>query len=363
MSCIAMAATSPYCSCIITVISAPVYLSSVCSGQHAAQHHKVGAAYAPHFHLDQLVFTYDVSAQREDARQQELSPCLYVFWSPTNFTLQLLTHIYIFNHSNTRTVSDLQYIEHLHATTMSDELYLEPNLFSSPQSSFTRTKSSSKPNDDFSTRPLGPNTIFYLAIIAPHTDTYQVLGPVTTFSHLLPKIEDIVSNSPKAIDKLAAIRSIEDVWGDSEPNLEFAERGFSTFVVDGQRGVYTVLKILREENEAVKEELPSPVYTITTHGPLSHKGEGYVATTKLVGSYVERAEAKGAAEKAMRDLVKGEKGLKESEDWGRESKGGGMLIAMNSETRWEVRIGYEDEVHKRAKEELERDGEKVGWRF
>jgi hypothetical protein len=39
------------------------------------------------------------------------------------------------------------------------------------------------------------------------------------------------------------------------------------------------------------------------------------------------------------------------------------LMAMNSVARWEVRIAYEDEVHKRAKEDLDREGGYVGWRF
>jgi hypothetical protein len=247
---------------------------------------------------------------------------------------------------------------------MSEEVYFEPNPFESNKSASSSTKVMAKPNDDFSTTPLTPFTIFYLAIIKPHTDTYEILGPCTSFSHLLPKISEIVSNSPKAIDKLEAIRFISDVWGDKEANEEFAERGFGTFVVDGQRGVYTVLKVLREENKEVRDELPSPVYTITTHGPLTHKGnKGLVATTKLLGSFVNQAEAKGAAGKAMRDLVRGEKGLKESEDWGKESKGGGLLMAMNAEHRWEVVVRYEDEVHKRRKEEGDRGGEDISWRF
>jgi hypothetical protein len=248
---------------------------------------------------------------------------------------------------------------------MSDDVYFEPSPNSStrPSSYSILNSSSSKPADEFSTPALRPNTIFYLATIAPHTDTYSILGPTTSFQHLLPKVNDVVSNSPKAIDKLEALSTIENLWGGTEPNHDFNERGFGTFIVDGQRGVYTVLKILREVNEAVFEELPSPVYTVTVHGPLTHDNKGYVKTTRLVGSFADRKEAKVAAEKEMRELVKSEKGIKQSEDWGCDGKGGGILMAMNSEAGWEVRIAYEDQVYKRVKEELERGGRTIGWRF
>jgi hypothetical protein len=248
---------------------------------------------------------------------------------------------------------------------MADELYFEPNPFSSAQASrtFVLKATTGKPADDFSTPPVGTHTIFYLATIAPHTDTYTIYGPVTSFQHLLPKINEVVSNSPSAIDKLDALATIEDVWGETEPNHDFAERGFKTFVVDGQRGVYTVLKVLREENAAVFEELPSPVYTVTTHGPLTHENKGQVKTTRLVGSFVDRKEAKKVAGFEMETLVEDEEGVKRSEDWGKKGRGGGVLMAMNGEARWEVKVAYEDEVHKRAMEEMEREGGDMGWRF
>jgi hypothetical protein len=235
---------------------------------------------------------------------------------------------------------------------MSEQLYFEPDFSSSSKrTTSTPVKPFAKPNDDFSTPPLAPDTVFY-----------EIFGPETTFAALLPKVIDIVSNSPKAIDKLDAIRDITDVWGDSEPNLEFAEMGFKTFVVEGQRGIYTVLEILREENKTVKEELPSPVYVITSHGPLVD-GKGYVETTKLIGSYVDQKEAQDMAEKVMEDLVRGEKGLKKSVEWRKESKGGGMLMAMGVSKRWEVKVAYEDQVHMRAKDDLDRGREDIGWRF
>lgn len=240
---------------------------------------------------------------------------------------------------------------------MTDEIY-----FASTNSTYTPT-SPPLPTDDFTTPPLLPNTIFYLATIAPHTDTHTITGPVTSFTHLLPAIESTVNNSPSAIDKLDALRTIEDVWGDTEPNWDFEERGFTTFVVKGQRGTYTVLRILREENPDVFANLPCPVYTITTHGPLNSEGKGYADRTKLVGSWVERKDAREVAEKCMGEMLEGEEGVKRSEDWGLVGKGAGILIGMTAEKRWEVRIAYEDQVLKRAKEGMERKGEYVAWRF
>jgi hypothetical protein len=248
---------------------------------------------------------------------------------------------------------------------MADELYFEPNPFTSTKASrtFVPTPTSGKPADELSTPRLAPNTIFYLATIAPHTDTYSIYGPAIAFQHLLPKINEVVSNSPLAIDKLDALSTIKDVWGETEPNHDFLERGFKTFIVDGQRGVYTVLKVLREENAVVFGELPSPMYTVTTHGPLTHDNKGYVKTTKLVGSFVDRREAKKVAEFEMETLLEDEEGVKRSEDWGKKGRGGGVLMAMNGEARWEVKATYEDEVHKRAMEEMEREGGDMGWRF
>ncbi|KAF1921353.1 hypothetical protein BDU57DRAFT_46989 [Ampelomyces quisqualis] len=240
---------------------------------------------------------------------------------------------------------------------MTEEIY-----FASTHSTYTPS-SPSLPTDDFTAPPLTPNTIFYLATIAPHTDTHTITGPVTTFTHLLPAIERTVNDSPSAIDKLDALRTIEDVWGDTEANHDFEARGFTTFIVKGQRGTYTVLQILREDNADVFANLPCPVYTITTHGPLSAEGKGYVGATELVGSWVERKDARDVAERCMVEMLEGEEGVKRSEDWGVGGKGAGILMGMTAEKRWEVRIAYEDQVLKRAKEGMERKGEYVVWRL
>ncbi|KAH8702761.1 hypothetical protein GQ44DRAFT_631346 [Phaeosphaeriaceae sp. PMI808] len=228
----------------------------------------------------------------------------------------------------------------------------------SPTSSIFIPKQTPKPKDDFTTPDLRPNTIFYLAIIKPHTDSHTLIGPVTLFTHLLPHIEDIVSNSPRAIDKLHALRTIEDVWGETEPNHEFAEKGFKTFIVEGQRNTYTVLKVLTEISKDVTDTLPGPVYTVTQTGPLKSGAdvEGYAWRSSLVGSWVIRKDAEAAARKAMGDMIGGREGVKVSETWQKGGWGGGILMAMSAEHRWEVNVKYEDQVLKRAKEGFEREG-------
>lgn len=261
---------------------------------------------------------------------------------------------------------------------MSDDLtlFFEPD--SGPLSSSTNTITT-KPTDDFTTPPLIPNTIFFLSITTPKTDSFRLLGPVKSFASLIPDIESLVSNSPSAINKFEALRTIEDVWGETEPNHEFAERGFSIFIVEGQREMYTVLKVERRVSKMVWKELPSPVYTVTRHGPLiqptpsatisksssvplpTHKG--YAQTSHLISSYVSRAAAKSAAESAMQSLLKDVRGAVVTQSWEKGTKGAGVIMAMMGGKRWEVRVGYEDQVLKRAREEVDREGGEVGWRL
>ncbi|KAF3042941.1 hypothetical protein E8E12_007927 [Didymella heteroderae] len=157
----------------------------------------------------------------------------------------------------------------------------------------------SKPADKFCPLSSSPTSIFYLAIITPHTDKHEIHGPAPCFSQLLPKISEVCSDSPSALDKLESLQySAPDVWGEQTANPRFKKEGFTTFVVEGQRGTYTVLEILREENAKVREVLPAPVYTVTRHGPLVHtysgvggktkleSAKGVAATSMLVGSYV-----------------------------------------------------------------------------
>lgn len=182
----------------------------------------------------------------------------------------------------------------------------------------------------------------------------------------------IVSGSPLAIKKMKTLRYIVDVWKDVERNHDFDERGFGTFVVEGQRGVITVLKVLRKVSKTVFNDLPSPVYTVTSHGPLTYSPspnspggpglKGYVSSTKLIGSYVSRNKAKFAAESALEEMTDGIRGLKVSKTF-ETGAGGGMIMGMTASKTWEVRVTYEDQVHKRAREEVDRENERdIGWR-
>jgi hypothetical protein len=237
-----------------------------------------------------------------------------------------------------------------------------------------------KPKDILNVPPVAPDTVWYLAVIKPHVDSHEIHGPVKKFGHLLPKIKEIVSNSPNAIDKLDELQETEDVWGEREKNDEFFISGFERLVVEGQRGSFTVLKVMREVDHDIFETLPAPVYTVISSGPLKHaptpskgkgglsgkfeaeKPNGYALKTVLHKSYVERAAAKEAAQDVMNDLLLGEKNAKVIEKWEKGSKGGGLFIAMSASAMWEVKVVYEDDALKRAMDDSNRTREGLRWR-
>ena len=260
---------------------------------------------------------------------------------------------------------------------MSDQILFDPKPYNPSTIVEPPTSGFQKPTDGFKVPPVLPDTIWYLAIIKPHVDSHEIIGPVKAFKHLLPKIQDTVSNSPRAIDKLELLVEIEDMWGEREKNVEFERSGFERFIVEGQRGVYTVLKAIREVNKEVFDILPAPVYTVVSVGPLQHAGakkdagtgrdkyskpKGYAETTELHGSWVDRASAVEVARNVMRGLLDGEAHAKSAETWGRDGKGGGILIAMNGTAMWEVKVLYEDQAVKRAMEEASRGGGGTVWR-
>ncbi|KAI4715141.1 hypothetical protein J4E89_000827 [Alternaria sp. Ai002NY15] len=236
-----------------------------------------------------------------------------------------------------------------------------------------------KPVDELAFIDVEPNTIWYLSIIRPHIDSHELFGPAKAFRHLLPQIEDVVSNSPPAIDKLAVIKEKpnddflfeDDEDEEKEVDEEFLEKGFDTFIVEGQRGVYTILKMHREINKDVFDILPAPVYTIISAGPLAHaehssstslsskfeasKPKGYAATTKLHASYVDRADAKEDAEHIFTVLLLDTEDVKKTKRWEKGTKGGGILIGMNASSMWEVKILYMDDPIGRAQEEADRE--------
>ncbi|KAJ4984871.1 hypothetical protein SVAN01_09655 [Stagonosporopsis vannaccii] len=232
-----------------------------------------------------------------------------------------------------------------------------------------------KPLDDFRPVPLDRASVLYLAVTMPHTDKYEIHGPVPTFSHLLPLISDLASDSPSALDKLEAVQfKPTDCWGERRLDPSFAQNGFTTFVIEGQRETYTVLEVLRERNEKVAEVLPAPVYTVTRHGPLVHTflgvgtktkldvAKGVAATSTLVGSFVERKDAMAVARVVMDTLIGHEGMVNRTEDWGK-GDGGGVLLAMGVGKRWEVRVQYDEETLRSARKGADAEGAGVGWRF
>lgn len=267
---------------------------------------------------------------------------------------------------------------------MAEEVFFEESLGSST-SPMVSPPVYKKPDDSLYPPAPAPHTTFYLSTIRPHTDTYTIVGPVTHFSHLLGEVMAIVSNSPAAIDKMEALRETKDAWGDTyEVNEAFETNGFDTLVVAGQRGIYTVLKIERRVDERVYEHLPAPVYTVISAGPLRQPGlsvalasgrkyaaemgvekpQGYAATTRLLGSFVERSEAMRAAQGAMQALLQGQSGVRTTENWDTRGKGTGVLMAMDTAgSMWEVRVVYEDQALRRAREGLDLEGAQTGWRI
>jgi hypothetical protein len=275
---------------------------------------------------------------------------------------------------------------------MSKEVFFEGDAevlpFTTPTSP---TATLQKPSDILDVPAAAPSTIWYLSITKPHVDSHDIIGPTKAFRHLLPRIEAIVSNSPTAIDKLAQLKETEDMWGETEPNEHFLNNGFEVFIVEGQRGSYTILKMIREINKEVFDILPAPVYTVISAGPLEHaviplkakssssssstsasasasksssaplsskfspgKPKGYAATTQLHGSFIERAAARETAKYIMTVLLLDEENVKEIGRWEKGSKGGGVLMAMNATSMWEVKVVYADDPIGRAQEEADR---------
>jgi hypothetical protein len=264
---------------------------------------------------------------------------------------------------------------------MSKDIYFEGDDEVLPFTTPAPIPTFQKPSDILDVPAAAPNTIWYLSIIKPHTDSHDIIGPTKAFRHLLPRIEDIVSNSPRAIDKLAELKEMEDILGEKETNEDFFRDGFEIFIVEGQRGSYTILKIIREVNKDIFDILPAPVYTVISCGPLEHaavpakpssssskttssaslsssfspgKPKGYAMTTQLHGSYIERAAARATAEHIMTVLLLDEERVKEIGRWEKGSKGGGVLMGMNATTMWEVKLVYADNPIGRAQEEVGR---------
>ncbi|KAF2004179.1 hypothetical protein P154DRAFT_572214 [Amniculicola lignicola CBS 123094] len=199
------------------------------------------------------------------------------------------------------------------------------------------------PADNFDVPANHPtNTVFYLTLTAPHTDNFAIRGPAADFRGLLPHILAASSNSPEAIRKLAILR------GDEE--FGFDDLGFSTFIIPLARGAYIALKVVRKVNEPVTRLLRygggSPIYLITSHGPLSHdistgsrivssgRAKGRAANSRLVGSAVDFERAKRIARETLLDR-EGKDKMKWTESG---TKSSWLVFGMDEKALWEVRV-------------------------
>ncbi|KAF2786524.1 hypothetical protein K505DRAFT_422377 [Melanomma pulvis-pyrius CBS 109.77] len=226
------------------------------------------------------------------------------------------------------------------------------------------TLPTNKPADNFTApNPTSPYTIHHLTITTPHTDTFTTHGPTRTFAALLPTILTAITsaNSPSALKKLAALSATPS----------FADRGFTTFVIDLERGAHIALRIERHVDAPVFHCLPAPVYVVTARGPLRHdmgsgqrtvasgRARGVARTSRVVGTWVDGVGARRAARAAMEELVRGVQGVMRSE--GGEGRSC-ILLGMNVESVWEVCVRYDDDVLRGAVGRGDGEGGRPRWR-
>ncbi|KAF2111557.1 hypothetical protein BDV96DRAFT_650113 [Lophiotrema nucula] len=226
------------------------------------------------------------------------------------------------------------------------------------QSAVTDAPPNGPPRDNFEVRvPLPDKTLFYLTATSPHTDTFEVHGPVRQFRTFRDKVEQIVAVSP------AATKKLEDLEED-KPDVFIG--GFRTFVVELGNDDYTKLEVIREINPKVYEHLPAPVYLVTSHGPMIHdlggtvqtlqsgRRLGYAATSHLVSSFTDFDVAKQHATQAMDIMLQKEinKGggigmiRTDVDDNKSPSMGNWMSVAMGGGKVWEVKVTVVKEVNK-----------------
>lgn len=236
---------------------------------------------------------------------------------------------------------------------MSDLLFFTPEDPTAPLKPHTPAFPASIPNTNLPLEDFNipsnetPYTTYYLIVTTLHTDIWAIHGPVRAFKDLIPYTTDAVSSSPNAIEKLEVLRA--------NPHFEFDKLGFNTFVVELERGTYSILKVLRDVNKPVHDLLPLPVYVVTSHGPLIHdigsirrrvlsgKRQGMAKHSQLIGSFVDIKEAEEAARRAMEGLVKDEKGIMRTECQKGGDRRGHCLLAISARSTWEIRIRFEGE--------------------
>jgi hypothetical protein len=187
-----------------------------------------------------------------------------------------------------------------------------------------------------------PGTIYYLTTRTPHTDVFTFHGPVKKFSHFHELLNRLVSSSPAGIDKLNSL--LED------ESSVFALRGFTNFVIPLERGGYTLVTMLRENNQRVRNVLPAPVYVVVAYGPMLHdclssqtvasgRPKGVAETGRVLGSFVRVEAAKEMARLEMANMLEGRSGVSVVEN--ADGVRGFTVLGMDAERVWEVRVCYD----------------------
>lgn len=187
--------------------------------------------------------------------------------------------------------------------------------------------------------------------------------------------------------------------------------GITTFVIPRvlfctEEGAHTILRVVREVNPAVYKMLPASVFTVTCEGPILtehvlmpeqerrrileyQRASGKeplmpaprATTSRIVGSYATTAAMRAAAKETMDGMLAGIEAWKvmRSEAWGTEdttkkaqraikAKGkallngdatGGLMLAMSSDARWEVKVKYDEDALAGALDNYDRDPKNV----
>ncbi|KAF1968191.1 hypothetical protein BU23DRAFT_268119 [Bimuria novae-zelandiae CBS 107.79] len=217
------------------------------------------------------------------------------------------------------------------------------------------------PPDDLSTPTVVPGTVFYLTISTPHTDTFEWHGPFTSFTPIIALVSGLVSASPSASTTFAAaLKTVQ-------------KNGFTQLIIpDATRKAveFMVLRVECELNAKVKGEVEEghSVFTVVRTGPMaldidaltgkvrSGKATGRATTSSIVGSYTARKEARAAAEAAMTSLIENESPRPTPKmSFPANDAGGGLIMAMNTRAKWEVRVFFETNTLRDAAERYDAD--------
>ncbi|KAF2260365.1 hypothetical protein CC78DRAFT_584928 [Lojkania enalia] len=138
-----------------------------------------------------------------------------------------------------------------------------------------KSQSLELPRGDCSAPPIRPKTIFYLTITTPHTNSFTIHSPKSTFAALIPTIKSAIIQSPAAVNELDTLKlNVRKPSQSADSILNAPVYGFVA--------------------------IQSPVYVVTAHGPLYHdkaseyvkivqsgRPKGMAERSGLVGSFVD----------------------------------------------------------------------------